>query len=171
MGIPHKSLELSRCAAMKVMMMSTVLMVAYLAIQIYSKTYLIETANKDHGHGSHRKDHGHGSHRMMPPGIPGSDYGADYQGKVCKVWDVSEPWSTHCRVYRPRRNPPECLARRDRKCTRRPLHEIAPSFGGSFVQCPGGDYSCEDQEVGILEDMFQSVPCSFCDQFWGRQVE
>merc|ERR1711962_678630 len=46
MGIPHKALQLSIAATMK-MVMVTVLMLACLATNILSGTYLVETANKD----------------------------------------------------------------------------------------------------------------------------
>merc|ERR1711962_969873 len=49
MGILHKTLQLSIAATMK-MMMVTLLMLACLATNILSRTYLIETADKDHGY-------------------------------------------------------------------------------------------------------------------------
>merc|ERR1711962_447226 len=55
MGILHKALQLSIAATMK-MMMVTVLMLACLATNILSRTYLVET-----------KDHGYGRRRMMMP--------------------------------------------------------------------------------------------------------
>jgi len=51
---------------MKMVMIPTVLMVAYLATNILSKTYLVETVSKDHGYGVLRQH-------------SGSDYGNDYE--------------------------------------------------------------------------------------------
>merc|ERR1711962_593668 len=52
-------------AEMKMVMIPTILMVAYLATNILSKTYLVETVSKDHGYGVLRQH-------------SGSDYGNDY---------------------------------------------------------------------------------------------
>merc|ERR1711962_458777 len=51
--IPHKALQLSIAATMK-MMIVTVLMLACLATNILSRTYLVETADEDHGYGRRR---------------------------------------------------------------------------------------------------------------------
>merc|ERR1711962_1741965 len=69
-------------AEMKMVMIPTILMVAYLATNILSKTYLVETVSKDHGYGVLRQH-------------SGSDYGNDYN------WKPTGPhwWSTDCPVY------------------------------------------------------------------------
>merc|ERR1712212_867638 len=73
MGILHKALQLSIAATMK-MVMVTALMLACLATNILSRTYLVETANKDHGYGRRRM--------MMPQDgnlVDGTDYGVRRQ--------------------------------------------------------------------------------------------
>merc|ERR1712212_1147322 len=68
MGILHKTLQLSIAATMK-MVIVTVLMLACLATNILSRTYLIETADEDHGYGRRRM--------MMPQDEP--EYGVRRQ--------------------------------------------------------------------------------------------
>merc|ERR1712212_541144 len=81
MGFRIRLLQVA--AAMKMMMIPTILMVAYLATNILSKTYLVETASRNHGYWLRRQH-------------SGSDY-IDGQ-EVCLHWEHGG-WSRDCPIY------------------------------------------------------------------------
>merc|ERR1712168_466405 len=168
MGIPLQALQL-RPIAMKLMIsMATILMLAYLATNIQSKTYLVQTASKDHGYGSHSMESV--ERRPSPLSLSltlshgaGSDYGADYQAATpCLIpGPPFGEWSVRCPNFNPNSNPPYCTKKREVVCNEVPRGSI-PSSACNIDGCEG------IVSAGLTVEQYKPFPCNECAQWRGR---
>merc|ERR1711931_93130 len=149
MGIPLQALQL-RPIAMKLMIsMATILMLAYLATNIQSRTYLVQTASKDHGYESRR--------RMES----GTDYGADYYDTetTCLYPGANVTgWENSCRVF----NPPDCRKFREATCIEHPIAGIPEGIRFTTLGCRS---ECQHGYEGLVIEQQNPVSCEECSQW------
>merc|ERR1711914_4563 len=153
MGIPLKALQL-RTVAMKLMIsMATILMLAYLATNIQSRTYMIKTASKDHGYKSRRRTES------------GTDYGADYyEDEATCLYPGANitGWENSCRIFHPRRNPPDCQKFREATCIEHPIEGIPAGIRYTTWGCTS---PCQWQFEGLVIEQQTRVSCEECSQW------
>merc|ERR1712168_478196 len=149
MGIPLQVLQL-RTVAMKLMIsMATILMLAYLATNIQSRTYLVQTASKDHGYESRR--------RMES----GTDYGADYYDtEVTCLYPGANVtgWENSCRIF----NPPDCQKFREVTCIEYPIAALPEAIRYTTQGCTS---ACQYGYEGLVIEQQTTVSCEECSQW------